>query len=573
MPVRVYGRRTGAGGSAVIPLSVRKMALVGLSQGKSTLKSAEAVVAGASEGVTGSLHIDQVAETLRSLVRVANVSGATSEIYINGLDYVNTGRSLDWRNAAALPAPELESVGHTAGGTGAWGIATGVTFKVTAVDQANTGETIASNTLPFTITAQTQLVALQWARVPFSGGYRVYVTSTTGVSGQYYRLITLTSASSTTYTATGDTGATSILTGSPTTNTSKRRPNTGSTYYVKYYYPVYNYDRKEYTNLSDVIADHGVGSDLVNAARLAFEGGASNVWCVAVTGAGASNYTAGIDKLKPIKVAYVVPLKTGTTVEAYLRAHCEERSADTIGKERRGVVAAASGLTANEVVTWAASFGGSVRMVAVVHNGARYFANMWQTTGGTFIEGPREVAPPFAAAMWAGRICGLADTATPLTNSLGVGFTWAAGFNGWVDDEVKDTLEAGGVTYIMNEATTPVVYHGITCNTASVENQEISVGDAEDEMRERIRVALSQYRGKDRKITQNRLGAIASTVEDILAYLVKNAIIQEHGSINVTQDENDPTLIWVRFNYTPIYPINQIIFEYGFATAPLTAAA
>ncbi len=573
MPVRVYGRRTGAGGSAVIPLSVRKLALVGLSQGKSTLLSAEAVVAGALVGATGSLHIDRVAETMLSLVRVANVSGATSEIYINGLDYVNTGNSLDWRSAFNCAAPELESVAHTAGVTGKWGVVTGVTFKVTAIDQAATGETIASNVLPFALTATTQLVALQWARVPFSGGYRVYVTATTGEPGDYRRIVTLTSASSTTYTATGATGSSVVYSGSPTSNTAKRRPNTGSTYYAKYYYPVFNYDRKEYTNLSDVIADHGVGSDLVNAARLAFEGGASNIWCVAVTGAGASNYTAGIDKLKQIKVAYIVPLKNGTTVESYLRAHCEERSQDTVGKERRGVVAAVSGQTVNEVVTWAASFGGSVRMVAVAHNGVRYFANMWQTTGGTFIEGPREVESYFAAAMWAGRICGLADTATPLTNSLGVGFTWPKSFDGWVDDEVKDTLEAGGVTYIMDEATTPVVYHGITCNTTSVENQEISVGDAEDEMRERIRVALSQYRGVDRKITQNRLGAIASTVEDILSYLIKNAIIQERGSINVTQDEDDPTLVWLRYNYTPIYPINQILFEYGFATAPLSAAA
>ncbi len=573
MPVRVYGRRSGAGGSAVIPLTVRKLALVGLSQGKSTLISAEAVVAGNVSGATGSLHIDRVAETLLSLVRVANVSGATSEIYVNGRDYVNTGRTLDWRNAAVCPAPELESAAHTAGVTGKWGVVTGVTFKVTAIDQAATGETIASNVKSFTLTATTQLVALQWARVPFSGGYRVYVTSTTGEVGDYRRIVTLTSASSTTYTATGHTGSTVVYSGSPTSNTAKRRPNTGSTYYAKYYYPVLNYDRKEYTNLGDVIADHGVGSDLVNAARLAFEAGVPNIWCVAVTGDGASNYTAGIDKLKQIKVAYIVPLKTGTTVEAYLRAHCEERSADTIGKERRGVVAAVSGQTPAQVVTWAASFGGSVRMVALVHNGARYFANMWQTTGGTFIEGPREVSPPFAAAMWAGRICGLADTATPLTNSLGVGFTWPVGFNGWVDDEVKNTLESGGVTYIMNEATTPVVYHGITCNTTTIENQEISVGDAEDEMRERIRVALSQYRGKDRKVTPNRMSAIAGTVRDILSFLIKNSIILSNGSINVSQDENDPTLIWIRFNYTPIYPINQIIFEYGFASAPLTAAA
>jgi hypothetical protein len=188
----------------------------------------------------------------------------------------------------------------------------------------------------YTISAATEEVVISWAKVPFAGGYNIYVSGATGAT----LIGTVVGAATTTYTATGESGT---VTGAPASNTTARRPASGQTYYASYYYPTYSYLAEEYTNFSDLQADHGAGSDLTNAARFAFEGGVSNIVAVATSGTTAGDFQLAIDQLKTWDVQYVVPLKSGTAVEQYLRTHCEYCSQDDIGLERFGVVAVASG--------------------------------------------------------------------------------------------------------------------------------------------------------------------------------------------------------------------------------------
>jgi len=530
----------------------------------------EYVAAGATSGATGSAYKDQLsgATVALSVIRVTNVTGITSEVYNQGIDYtLVSGNVLDWTNAPALPTPELETITHAAATGGSWSSGAteqSVSFVVTVKDQNADGETSSSNTLTFTISSATQKVTVQWARVPFAGGYNVYLNATGGT--KFYA--TVAGSGTTTLTVTGDSGT---LTGAPATNTTKRRPATAQAYYVDYYYPTFTYQQQEFTNYSDFESVHGIGSNLSRAAKLAFDNGASSIIAVAVSGETAGHYQNAIDQLKTSEVQYVVALKSGTAVEQYLRNHAEYCSQDTVGKERDAVVAAASGSSKADAVTWASTFGGTKRIIAVITNNADYFVNVWQTTGGTYLDGPYEVPHYFFAAAIAGRLCGLYDSATPLTNSLINGFTWPAGRTLWVDYEVQDDLETAGLTYVKSQAGTPVVYHGITTNTTLVEDQEISVVAAEDEMRRSLRTALDGFRGRDRKITQSRLDALALRVQQVLGNLVKNAIIQEFGTITVLQDNDLPTLVWIRFGYIPIYPMNEIIFEYGFLSAPLSA--
>jgi len=549
------------------------MGLIGLSRGKDTLKSAEAVVAGATSGATGSFLVDQVAESaIRSVVKVAMVSGATSEVFVENKDFTASGRNLDWSGAGSLPPPELETPTHATGSSGAWWGTGSVTFSITAKDLAGTGETAVYAAQSYTITGVTEHISLQWSKVPLSGGYKVYLTS----GGSSYNVATIVGSSSTTYTATGaTTGATTI----PTSNTTTRRPGTGQTYYVSYYYPVYSYAAKEYTNYSDVLADHGVGSDLANAAKLAFnDNGASHIWVVAASGDTVAEFEAAIDKLTVADVQYLVALKKSDAVLQYLKAHCDAQSEDDVGKFRTAVGAVPSGSTlgssseSGTILYWLNSLGGDKRVIGVVPNKAMYSVNSWQLTTGFLVDGPYTVGAHFYAAAVAGRLCSLADSATPLTNSQIYGFTWPTGTTLWDDTAYKDTIEAAGGTYVMEESGQHVVYHGITNDATSVENQEISVVAAEDEMRTRVTEVLSGYRGKDRKITENRLTAIGIRVSQVLGYLVKANIIQDFSTVTVTQDADLPTKIWIRFSYTPVYPMNEILFEYGFSTAPLSAA-
>ncbi len=574
MPVTVVARRTGAGGSAVIPVATRKMAIVGSSRGALTLKSAEPVVAGGNtDTLTGST-------TVLSFVQVANVTGTTTEVYREGIDFTLSGNNtIDWTNAPVLPAPELETVVTAATSGGSWALLddASISFQVAAIDQAGTGETTVSNTQLFDMVAvpplgDTATISLQWGKVPFAGGYNIYMTVDTGATA--ILKFTVVGADTVTTTITGFTSATSIGT-LPVSNTSTRRPGiTGQTYYASYYYPTYSYTKAEFTNYSAFQAAHGVGSNLSNAAKTAFDNGASYVMGVAVSAETIGAYQAAVDQLKTEDVQYVVVLKSGTAIEQYLRAHVEWASGDDVGKERYGVCSPVSSTTlAALTATWAVSFGGSKRMILPVPNNLGYYINSWQGTDGDFVEGPYRVANYFYAAAIAGRICGLPDSATPLTNSLLNGWSWPTTDLLWVDSEVRDTLENAGLTYVMSKGGTPVVYHGITNDVSSVEDQEISVGAAEDEMRGKLRTAMEGFRGRARKISQSRLDAIAQRVDQVLGSLVKGAIIQEYGTITVEQDADLPTKIWIRFNYTPIYPINELVFEYGFASAPLSAAA
>jgi hypothetical protein len=131
---------------------------------------------------------------------------------------------------------------------------------------------------------------------------------------------------------------------------------------------------------------------------------APSVYCVAVSADTVAAYQAGIDQLKTVDCRLVVPLKSGAAIEQYAKAHAEERSGDTVGKERVAVLACASGLTVGDVETadtilyWIASMTGSKRVLACVPNAARFYVNSWQGTDGGTVDGPYEVAHYYYAA-------------------------------------------------------------------------------------------------------------------------------------------------------------------------------
>lgn len=567
MAVRVIARKTGASGSVPGALSTRTMALVGTSRGKNTLVSNEAVTAGT--GGTDTLTNTPV----RKIVRVANVTGATQEVYVQDTDFTLSGDTLNWASAPALPAPELETPSVAASTGGTWDATGTKSFKITATDQGGTGQTTASAAVSIAITATGQTVSLQWSKVPFAGGYKIYLST----GGTYALLVTITSATTTTYTVTGDT---TTATAPPSSNTSKRAPGSGSTYYVSYYYAAFSYTKKLYTNFGDLLTDHGVGSNLTNAAKIAFDyNGATQVYAVAVSGETVAAYQAAIDQLAAVRVNYIVPLKSGAAIEQYVKAHCEKYSGENYGLERYAFVAVASGSTvgdtstAGTVLYWLNSFTNSERVLAVVPNKAAYYVNSWQGTDGNVIDGPYAVPHYFFAAAVAARACARPDPATPLTRDDVFGFTWPESVQTWVDEEVENIIDAAGGLYVRNESGQPVVYHGGTCNISTVEANELSVIDAEDELRYRLRTALNRFKGKDRKVTPTRMQAIARRVKSTLAALAKGEIILSFGDIEVTQDADITTRVWIKFAYTPIYPMNELIIDYSFDVAPVSAAA
>ena len=574
MPVRVIAKRTGASGRVPATLSSRTPGVVGTSRGKSTQITNEAVVAGATSGTTGSALIDALAQSnVRGIVKIANVTGSTAETYRPNIDYVLTDDEIVWSGASLLPTPALETPTLGVATGGSWSVTGTCTFVVTAKDQAGTGETSGSDEQTYAIAATGNTVYLQWSKVPLAGGYNIYQKE---FGGDYQLVSTIVGATTVSLTLTGATGDVSSA---PVTNTAYRRPGAGSTYYCTYNYAVFSYEKKQYFNYSDVEADHGSGSALTRAARLAMvDNNCPAMYLCAVNGETVAAYQDAIDKLKTVDIQYITALKGGTAIEQYLRSHAEERSGDTVGKERIAVVSCPSGYTLGDTSTsgtaiyWAKSFGGSNRVIALIPNISRYYVNSWQATTGSYADGPVEVDSFYYSAAVAGKLCALEDSATPLTNAQLGGFTWPEGLSLWDDSSVKNLVEAAGGTYVMEEFGIHTVYHGVTCSLESVEDQEISVVVAEFELRKRLRDAVSGYRGRTRKVTSDRLRAISNTSRTVLAALVKSQVVESFGTVLSVQDADDPTLIYVRFEYAPIYPMNQIIFEYGFSVAPLTVA-
>ena len=250
MPVQVIARRTGASGRVPANLSVRTVGIVGTSRGKPTTVTNEAVVAGATTGTTGSLLIDALANTgVRSISRIAAVTGSTNELYVQGSDYVLTGDTVDWRNAPLINPPSLDALAIAATTGGSWDSAGTLYVVVTASDPAGTGETTPSNVQSITI-ATGNTVSVQWGKVPFAAAYKIYVKDPN--DAVYRQLAVIVGPDTVTYTLTGGIGAGSLP---QVTNTAHRRPGYGATYYVTYSYATFSYTKKLYTNYSDVEAE------------------------------------------------------------------------------------------------------------------------------------------------------------------------------------------------------------------------------------------------------------------------------------------------------------------------------
>lgn len=560
----VKATRVGMAGTPVIHGGRLILAIVGTSLGKNTLITNESVVRGATTGVEDDLAKDNV----RSIVKIGMTSNAKD--FANGVDYQLTSEGkIDWSITPVLPPPELDT--PTLGGTGGtWG-STGVReYVITALDQ-NSVQTTVSAVVSINVTDTSKKVTLTWGKVKNASGYKIYRRDS-GVSGWTDKL-RASVASGDTVTYVDDGSAVGAGT-PPTSNDTTNSPLAGSTYYVTYYYAVFTYNTPvAYYNMVEVHNDHGFGSDLSNAARLAFgplgEGnGAPKIVCVAPQTNTITGFTTAISKLVGTDCQLVCSMKTSSALNLVGIAHAEFCSQDDEKKERLYIYSVPSGAeegddtTPGTILYTIAQAQDSSRAICVVpDNSAVRVNSMENATTGLYDEDVASQCHWITVAL-GGRICSLADVATPLTNKEIYGVDHGPEGTDFFEEAEKDTFAEAGGCVVENRQGQPVVRHGITTNTSTIEEQEISIVLAEDYMRRALRQAHDRFIG--RKITDKLLEAVEGATTDVLGILIRDEIIRSYSNLVVTQDPVEKTRVNVTFIYEPIYACNYIVFSYSF---------
>jgi len=237
-------------------------------------------------------------------------------------------------------------------------------------------------------------------------------------------------------------------------------------------------------------------------------------------------------------------------------------SQDSVMKERYAIVSKVNTETNQAtLITWVEGFNSEKRAICVVANGNKIYMDSWQEDNGNMTDN-KAVSNSFLAGALGCAIVSAPNVATSVINTTVNGFNFGAVAPSWVDNVEKNKFLNAGATYVMVKKGRPVFYNDNTNDISMTENFERSVASAEDEIRRRLRESGERYIGKP--IIDSLLASIYSSTSDVLGGATRDSIIRGFRNIEVTQDTITPTRVNVTFIYSPIYPLLEIVFNYGF---------
>ena len=517
--------------------------------------------------------------------------------FVEGIDFsVNKATGvLNFANAPMIPNVELDGVTTLAsGGTITAGTYNVAVMAVDAIGNADLTRTSTHMTLEATgtvvTTGSTSTITIRWGKVNAASGYAVYIKTSAGSTSQYVLAaggaVTTNTQTSLTLTVTPVNGALSL----PTANGTQHTPNTNDYVYINYSYMVYNYNSpKRYFDTNILQQDHGIGSEIANVGRLVMGpagvgNAAGSMYVVApeVSNGEIIGYQDAISSCESVQGLLLMATSSSSdTVNQTLAAHCASMSTPENARERFCFVSTTSAIQADTDVSKITSkilaLGGSNRVIFTITDGGHPHINNWQNTvdklnliTGTTQESSytadQEVDGQWHAIAFMGMVSALADPATPPTNKQVYGIT--SGEAGTVrlwDDTKKNAIASVGGTILEDQFNNLIVRHALTISQASVEDSEVSIVLAEAYMAKRLRDAHKQFIGQ--KLTNRLLNGVGSTTKKTLDGLVADEIIRSYEPANVYQDTVNPTRVYIKFDYKPIYPTNTLKFEWGFDLA------
>jgi hypothetical protein len=110
------------------------------------------------------------------------------------------------------------------------------------------------------------------------------------------------------------------------------------------------------------------------------------------------------------------------------------------------------------------------------------------------------------------------------------------------------------------------IRHGVTTDTSSVYNREISLVRAQDFMIETLVASVENAGLIGTPITGQTTANITGLMTSNLANLVTQGVIANYNGLTVTESSTDPTIINVTFQYVPSYPLNYITIVFSINT-------
>lgn len=352
----------------------------------------------------------------------------------------------------------------------------------------------------------------------------------------------------------------------------------GDTVFVSYRYTDTAYHSPHrFRDFDDVRDYYGEAVDTVTnavvspvslAAKVAFENGAREVVIVATTGTDVltsrGELEAAYDKLSTYyDVRVIVPLPVGLTGTAIAPGDVVNVAADLAtwisgsisGDDilRVGLIGFESSITvAPETIAAGTE---SSRVGILWPNGLNYYNGATNTV--------LEVAGYYLAAAAAGVMVNN-EVQIPLTRKQIRGFTGIpAAKAATLSKSNKDLWSSSGVMVVeIDRQGRLVVRHGTSSDPTSVLTRELSLVRARDEMVTSIHDTVDASGLIGSAIDEETPIRVKGVIAGVLETLVSAGTIVAYQSLKVRQKSLDPTIIEVKFEYRPAYPLNYIVVSF-----------
>lgn len=190
--------------------------------------------------------------------------------------------------------------------------------------------------------------------------------------------------------------------------------------------------------------------------------------------------------------------------------------------------------------------------------GMSRFVEIQPSLFGTLVNGTETLVEGFYfCAAWAGATS-QQNPAQGFTNFPMVGFTRPIGSNDKFTETQMATAAAGGVNWIIQDASGGPVFsrHQLTTNTASLKTREWSVVKAVDYAAKLLRESVKRYIGRY-NITQALLEEISLTCTSVCSSL-GGTVLAEISVTGIKVSDSSPDHVELDIVAVPFYPANKI---------------
>lgn len=354
--------------------------------------------------------------------------------------------------------------------------------------------------------------------------------------------------------------------------------DSGQNVFVSYHYtdPEY-FNPVQYDNFEDIKDAYGdpinnstsaIVSPLTLAAIIAFQNGARRVLAVPIEGDATAttreDIQAGLTTLESHPVDLVVVLPVGVTgdvdpgdtvlIAEDLAAHCEAMSNTGENLFRTGIIGFETSVTtAPSAIATAVN---DQRLMVAWPNSMMYyngFVNQTVNIGGYYL-----------AAAYGGIFTSL-NVREGITKKSVRGFTGIPlSVLNTMSRATKDAYSSAGVA--VTERTRDgrlVVRHGTTTDTSSINTREMSLVRSRDALVSMLYETFDRGQLIGTPIDADTPARIKGVATGVLEQAKLDGTIVDYSGVAVRQRSIDPTVVEIKFQYQPAYPLNYIVVVFS----------